>query len=222
MFEDRSDAGARLAAKLHHLAGDKTVVLALPRGGVVVAYEIAKALKSPLNVILVRKLGAPGQPELAIGAVVESEEPETMTNPEIVRAFGISEAFLSREASRQREEIAKRRELYRGGKPRASVKDQTVIVVDDGIATGATMRAALKVIRKESPTRLVLAVPVAAPDTIERLEKEVDEVICLERPFDLGAIGYYYADFRQTRDEEVIDLLKRAAETAKDETAHEG
>ncbi len=148
MFEDRSDAGRRLAAKLHHLAGAKTVVLGLPRGGVVVAYEIAKALKCPLDAVLVRKLGAPGQPELAIGAVVESEEPETVTNPEIVGAFGISEAFLNRETEHLRGEIAKRRELYRGGKLRTSVKGRTAIVVDDGIATGATVRAALKVIRK--------------------------------------------------------------------------
>lgn len=210
MFKNRSDAGARLAARLQHLAGEDTTVLALPRGGVVVAYEIAKALTAPLDVVLVRKLGAPGQPELAIGAVVESEKPETVTNPEIVRALNISEAFLEQEAARQREEIARRRERYRGGRPRLSIKNRTVIVVDDGIATGATMRAALRVIAREGPARLVLAVPVAPPEAVERLAKEVDEIVCLETPFDLGAIGYFYADFRQTPDEEVIDLLKRA------------
>ncbi|MCE2510365.1 MAG: phosphoribosyltransferase [Alphaproteobacteria bacterium] len=210
MFKDRSDAGTRLAARLQHLAGEATVVLALPRGGVVVAYEIAQTLKAPLDVVLVRKLGAPGQPELAAGAIVESEKPETVTNPEIVCALSIKKTFLDREADRQREEIGKRRASYRGGKPRLSVRGQTAIVVDDGIATGATMRAALRAIGRETPARLVLAVPVAPPETIARLEREVDEAVCLEQPFNLGAIGHYYADFSQTSDAEVIDLLKRA------------
>lgn len=210
MFDDRKDAGKKLAARLRRLAGEKPIVFALPRGGVVVGFEIAKALKAPLDVVLVRKLGAPDQPELALGAVVEGETPELVTNPEIVAALGLSASNLEKGKHHLLREIAERQRRYRGGRKRTPATGRTVIVVDDGIATGATVRAALRVLRKEGPKQIILAVPVAPPETLERLAQDADDTLCLEAPPDFGAVGFYYADFRQTTDAEVIALLRAA------------
>jgi putative phosphoribosyl transferase len=210
-FADRSEAGRRLAEALQRFADQHPVVLALPRGGVPVAYEVARALRAPLDLVLVRKIGAPFQPELAIGAVVDGERPELVVNRDVVAEYRIPESYLEDERRRQLEEIERRRQLYLAGRPRAPVRDRTAIVIDDGIATGATMEAALRATRRAGPDRLVLAVPVAPPDTLERLRPEVDEVVCLMVPGFLGAIGAFYRDFRQLDDAEVIELLQRAA-----------
>jgi putative phosphoribosyl transferase len=213
-FADRSEAGRRLAERLGRLEGERAVVLALPRGGVPVACEVARALAAPLDLVLVRKIGAPFQPELAIGAVVDGEHPELVVNRDLVEACGIPESYLESERRRQLEEIERRRERYLAGRARAPVQGRTAIVIDDGIATGATMEAALRATRRRQPRRLVLAVPVAPPDTIERLRPEVDEAVCLLTPASLGAIGSFYRDFRQLDDEEVIALLERARQWA--------
>ncbi len=210
LFGDRSEAGRKLAERLMPLAGERPVVLALPRGGVPVAFEIAKALGAPLDLVLVRKIGSPFQPELAIGAVVDGSRAETVLNEEIVGELQIPETYIAQESARQLKEIERRRELYLAGRARVPVDGRTAIVVDDGIATGATMEAALRATRRAHPKRLVLATPVAPPDTIERLRPEVDEVVCLATPRWFAAIGAFYQDFRQLSDEEVVDLLRRA------------
>ncbi len=211
MFQDRSDAGRQLAAKLLHLKDKQPVVLALPRGGVPVGFEIAKALAAPLDLVLVRKIGAPWQPELAVAAVVDGEEPQTVENPDVMQALGLSEDFIKEEAARQLKEIERRRQMYLGDRARIEVKGRTAILVDDGIATGATTRAALKAVRRAGPARLVLAVAVAPPDTVELLRPEADEVVCLDTPHYFGAISLFYADFHQVSDDEVVELLDRAA-----------
>ncbi len=210
LFRDRSEAGRRLAERLMHLAGASPVVLALPRGGVPVGFEIARALEAPLDLVLVRKIGAPFQPELALGAVVDGGRAETVLNEDLVREFQIPEGYLAQEGARQLEEIERRRELYLAGRARVPLEGRTAIVVDDGIATGATMEAALRATRRADPDRLVLAVPVAPADTLERLRPEVDELVCLATPRLFGAIGAFYDDFRQLTDEQVVDLLRRA------------
>jgi putative phosphoribosyl transferase len=211
LFADRAEAGRRLAERLARFKSEQPLVLALPRGGVPVGFEVAQALGAPLDLILVRKIGAPFQPELALGAVVDGDRPETVLNRNVVEELQIPERYLERERARQLEEIERRRRLYAAGRPRIDAHDRTAIVVDDGIATGATMEAALHATRRAGPRRLVLAVPVAPPDTIERLRPQVDEIECLLTPADLGAIGRFYADFRQLSDGEVIALLERAA-----------
>jgi putative phosphoribosyl transferase len=210
MFTDRSDAGRRLAAALGHLKGLDPVVLALPRGGVPVGYEIASSLGCPLDVVLVRKIGAPGQPELALGALVDGTPPEMVLNEEVAATLPGIETHLVAERARQEEELARRRRLYLGDRPRAKVAGRTAIVVDDGLATGATMRAALIGVRRQGPRRLVLAVPVAPPETLARLEGEVDEVVCLAAPRHFFAIGVFYDDFHQVPDAEVVALLEAA------------
>jgi len=212
MFRNRTEAGCRLAEALAHLRARDPVVLALPRGGVPVGYEIATALGAPLDVLLVRKIGAPLQPELAAAAVVDGEKTEIVRNPEVIEALDVGADYLRREAERQVAEIERRRRLYLGGRAPASVRGCTAIVVDDGIATGATMRAALRGVRRRHPAHLVLAVPVAPPETVAELRGEVDEVVCLETPALFGAIGRFYADFAQVDDERVRELLTGAAE----------
>jgi putative phosphoribosyl transferase len=214
VFADRTEAGRRLAEELRRFKHERPVVLALPRGGVPVAYEVAEALTAPLDLVLVRKIGAPFQPELAIGAVVDGERPELVINRDLIEDCRIPESYLEKERRRQLAEIERRRRLYLGDRPRAPIQGRTAIVIDDGIATGATMEAALHATRKAGPRRLVLAVPVAPPDTVERLRPEVDEVVCLMMPAFLGAIGSFYRDFRQLEDDEVIELLERAARGA--------
>lgn len=212
VFADRAEAGRRLAEELRRFKDERPVVLALPRGGVPVAYEVARALAAPLDLVLVRKIGAPFQPELAIGAVVDGERPELVVNRDLVEDYRIPESYLEKERERQLAEIERRRQLYLAGRSRAPVQGRTAIVIDDGIATGATMEVALHATRNARPRRLVLAVPVAPPDTIERLRGEVDEVVCLMMPAFLGAIGSFYRDFRQLGDDEVVALLEQAAQ----------
>ena len=210
IFADRFDAGRRLAEALQHLRDRDPVVLALVRGGLPVAYEVAKALAAPLDVVLVRKIGAPSQPELAVGAVVDGSQPEIVSNPEIMRMLGLSQSYVEAEAKHQLVEIERRRTAYLRGRPPVEVRGRTAIVVDDGIATGATTRAALHAVRRRQPSRLVLAVPVAPPDTLDRLAADADEIVCLDRPDPFGAVGYFYGDFTQVSDQEVVDLLDRA------------
>ncbi len=182
----------------------------MPRGGVPVGYEVAVALGAPLDVIVVRKLGAPGQPELAIGALVDGDRPEEVLNADVIQLTGTSPSYLAAEIARQRAEIRRREARYRQGRPPAPLRGRTVIVVDDGIATGASIRAALRGVRRAQPARLVLAVPVAPPETVTSLRCEVDDLVCLSTPSHFGAVGSFYARFGQTSDEEVIRLLEAA------------
>ena len=209
-FEDRADAGRRLADRLMHLKDETPIVLALPRGGVPVAFEVAAALKAPLDVVLVRKIGAPGHKELGIGAVVDAPQPHIVLNEEIVRALQPGEAYIEAESARELAEIERRRELYRPGRPPLSVEGRTVIVVDDGIATGGTVKAVLSALRQSRPKTLVLAVPVAPADTVAGLRPLADQIVVLAMPEPFYAVGAFYADFAQTSDEEVIDLLGRS------------
>jgi putative phosphoribosyl transferase len=208
-FSDRSDAGRRLARTLSGYKGRNAVILALPRGGVPVAAEVAAVLDAPLDLILVRKIGVPDQPELAMGAVVDGAEPIVVRNEEVIELSGIAPREFDEVCARELAEIERRRRFYIGERVRAAITGQVVIVIDDGIATGATTRAALQAIRKRKPKELVLAVPVAPPDTIKELRKEADTVFCLETPEIFGAIGYFYQDFRQVSDHEVVEILKR-------------
>ena len=209
MFLDRADAGRRLAQKLGMWRGRDAVVMALPRGGVPVAAEIARVLEAPLDLVLVRKIGAPFQPELAIGAVVDGEEPELVLNQDVVDALSVPERYIEAERKRQVAEIERRRTLYFAGRERASPAGRPVILVDDGIATGATARVAIHALKRKGPARLILAVPVAPPDSAAELAREVDELVCLETPEQFFAISQFYADFPQVSDQEVSDVLAR-------------
>jgi putative phosphoribosyl transferase len=211
MFADRIDAGRRLAAKLKSFKDAQPVVLALPRGGVPVGFEIASALAAPLDVIIVRKIGAPFQHELALGAIVGNGAIEHVIDSALISELEVSKEYLGKEIEQEAAEIDRRRKLYYGKRQPADIRDKTAIVVDDGIATGYTMRAALRAIQRREPRRIVIAVPVAAPQTVEVLRKDVDEIVCLAMPEDLSAIGAYYSNFRQIDDKEVIDFLTRAA-----------
>lgn len=208
IFKNRSDAGQRLAIALARYAPERPLVLALPRGGVPVAYEVARALDAPLDVFIARKLGAPLQPEFAIGAVAEGGV--VIVDP-TAEEVGVDAQRLARAIAREQAEIATRVERFRGGRPLGDVRGRTVIVIDDGIATGATARASLRALRAMGPARLVLAVPVVAADTVATLRGEVDELVCLEAPVDFAAVGYWYEDFEQVSDDEVSELLRRAA-----------
>ncbi len=208
-FDDRVDAGRQLACRLRHLRGEDVVVLGLPRGGVPVAFEVAKALGAPLDVILVRKLGVPFQPELAMGALGEGEV--LVLNDAVLRRAHLSAAELAELERRAHSEIERRATRYRGDRPRQAPAGRTAVLVDDGIATGATARAACQVAKAQGAARVVLAVPVCAPDTAARLRAEVDQLVCVETPRWFSGVGQFYADFRQTSDEEVVDLLQRAA-----------
>ncbi len=208
-FRDRADAGRRLARALAAYKDQQPVVLALPRGGVTVAAEVAVALDAPLDLILVRKIGVPFQPELAMGAVVDGDEPLVVRNEEIIRLAGISEAAFQGVCDKELAEIERRRQRYLGGRERVEVAGRAAIVIDDGIATGATTRAALRATRLRQPKQLILAVPVGPTDSLAAMRREADEVVCLEAHADLGAIGYYYSDFRPVPDEAVVALLAR-------------
>jgi putative phosphoribosyl transferase len=211
MFRDRADAGRRLAERLLHHREARPVVLALPRGGVPVGYEVARALAAPLDVVLVRKIGAPRQPELAAAAIVDGgSHPEIVLNEDVVSGLGIPMRYIEEEAARQQAEIERRRRLYLADRPRPDLHGCTAIIVDDGIATGATIRAALRAVRRSQPRRLVLAAPVAPPDTVSVLAAECDEVVCLLEPSLFSGISAFYDDFRQLEDGEVVALLKRA------------
>ena len=208
-FYDRLEAGRRLAAELVKYKGENVVVLALPRGGVPVAAPIAMALDAPLDLVLVRKIGVPFQPEFAMGAVADGGTPLIVRNEDVIAMTGVGEREFNAVCQRELAEIERRRRLYLGARIRPEVRGHIAIVVDDGVATGATTRAALRAVRARHPRKLVLAVPVAPPDTLESLRVETDETICLETHEDFGAIGFFYADFRQIGDEEVIAILDR-------------
>ncbi len=209
-FLDRNQAGRRLADELLVFKDKRPVVLALPRGGLPIGFEAAKALAAPLDLIFVRKIGAPNQPELALGAVADGVHPITVRNDEVIRMLGVPESYLQEEVRRKLAEIDRRRTYYLAGRPRFEVKGCTAIVVDDGIATGATVRAALRSVRKGEPARLVLAVPVAPSEAIEALKEDADEVVCLETPVPFFAISMFYQRFEQVSDQEVVDWLRRA------------
>ncbi|MXP63035.1 phosphoribosyltransferase [Roseomonas sp. M0104] len=212
IFRDRAQAGRALAQRLMHLRSARPVVLALPRGGVPVAAEIAEALAAPLDLLLVRKIGAPGMPEFALGAVVEGTTPEMVLNEEAVRRLGVPREYLEGEAARQYAEIGRQRELYLRGRPFPGLQGHTAIVVDDGIATGATMRAALRGLAQAGAARsIVLAAPVAPPETAAALRDACDEAVFLEAPENFAAVGAFYADFKQVEDNTVMALLERAA-----------
>ncbi len=209
LFQNRTDAGRQLARALMNYKGHHPVVLALPRGGVPVAAEVAAVLDAPLDLVLVRKIGVPNQPELAMGAVTDGKQPAVVRNDEIIELCGVSDRTFDAVCREELAEIERRRQRYLGDRPRAEVEGQRVIIIDDGIATGATTLAAIKAVRSRKPKELVLAAPVAPLDSIEKLRSEVDAVVCLDSPRDFGAIGYFYRDFRQVGDEEVIATLKR-------------
>jgi predicted phosphoribosyltransferase len=209
-FRDRRDAGRLLASKLTRYANRPDVlVLALPRGGVPVAYEVAQALGAPLEVFLVRKLGVPGHEELAMGAVATGGV--RVLNHQVVAGLGISDEVIDAVTAREQQELARREGLYRGDRPPPDVRGRTVILVDDGLATGASMHAAIKAMRALQPARIVVAVPAAAPETCSELRAEVDDVICAVTPVPFHAVGLWYEDFSQTNDDEVRELLARAA-----------
>ena len=210
-FLDRSDAGRQLAGALAGYKDQHPVILALPRGGVPVAAEVAAALDAPLDLILVRKLGVPAEPELAMGAVVDGAAPIVVRNDDVIRITGVGETEFNATRDAELAEIERRRRRYLGDRERADVAGRTAIVIDDGIATGATIRAALRATRMRKPKKLVVAVPVAPTESLEELRGEADEIVCIEQYECFGAIGAYYADFQQVSDEEVIETLKRFA-----------
>src|SRR6516164_1664402 len=207
-FRDRSDAGRQLASRLLPLRGKDVVVLGLPRGGVAVAAEVARALDAPLDVILVRKLGVPAQPELGMGAIGEGDA--RVINTEVVRYSGASEADIDAVEQRERAELERRTKRVRGDAPREPLAGRIAVLVDDGIATGSTARAACQVARAQGAARVVLAVPVAPSGWQARIGRDADECICLHTPVLFFAIGQFYADFSQTSDDQVVDCLQRA------------
>jgi predicted phosphoribosyltransferase len=208
-FADRVDAGRKLAKALEKYRGRRPAILALPRGGVPVAAEVARALEAPLDLVLVRKIGVPYQPELAMGAVVDGGNPIVVRNEEVIREAGVDAESFQAICDEELAEIERRRLRYLGNRQRVNVAGSTAIVIDDGIATGATIRAALRAVRAREPKAVVPAVPVAPSDCLEELRAEADDVVCLEQHATFGAIGMYYRDFRQISDKEVIELLAR-------------
>lgn len=209
-FATREDAGRELGERLATMNIANPVVLALPRGGVPVAVEVAKALKAPLDLLLVRKIGVPWQPELAAAAVVDGERPDLVLNEEVMAMVNLGRAEIEDLMKAQLEEIERRRKLYLGNRPPEIVAGRGAIVVDDGVATGTTVRAALTALRRRKPNRLILAVPVAPEESAVQLEAEVDDLVCLQRPVPFYAISQFYADFHQVEDVEVVALMKAA------------
>lgn len=207
-FRDRADAGQRLAASLAHLAGrDDVVVLGLARGGVPVAYEVAVALDAPLDVLLARKLGAPGQPELAMGAMASGGL--RVLNRSVIDSLRIPPEAVEEVAAREAAELARREQAYRPDRPQLDVRGRLAVVVDDGLATGATMRAAVAALRAQSPARILAAVPVGSADTCARVAREADELVCLHSPASFHAVGEWYDDFAQVTDDEIRAVLAR-------------
>ncbi len=208
IYKDRKDAGLQLASRLtKYKDREDVLVLALPRGGVVIGYEVAKALNCLLDIIIIRKIGFPGQTELAIGAV--SETGAVVLNEDIISTYTVSKEYIEEEISRQKKEISRRITLYRSGKGIPPLDGKIIILVDDGVATGATIKAAISTLKKEKIVRLVAALPVSSKDAEEEIKKTVDEWVCPETPLDFAAVGNYYQDFTQVSDEEVVELLKQ-------------
>jgi len=208
-FENRQDAGRKLARKLSERDFDDPLILALPRGGVPVGFEVAKALGAQMDLLFVKKIGAPGWPEYGIGAVVDGASPQIVLTEEIVRQIRPSPDYIEAETQRQLREIARRRSAYLGDRQPIDIAGRTVIIVDDGIATGGTVKAALKGVRKNKPGKTILAVPVAPPSALEELRDECDEMVCLYTPSPFGAVGSFYRDFDQTSDSDVISLMSQ-------------
>jgi predicted phosphoribosyltransferase len=212
IYSDRADAGKALAAHLQKYGDrDDVLVLGLPRGGVPVAYEVARSLRVPFDIFLVRKLGVPGHEELAMGALASGGV--RVMNDAITRQLGISQDAVERVAGREQQELERRERLYRGDRPPPAVQGRTVILIDDGLATGSTMRAAAAALRQMRPNKIIVAVPVAAAETCEALRGEVDEVVCVDTPEPFLAVGAWYADFSQTSDDEVRELLEKAGDS---------
>jgi putative phosphoribosyl transferase len=208
IYKDRKDAGLQLASRLtKYKYREDVLVLALPRGGVVIGHEVAKALNCLLDIIIIRKIGFPGQTELAIGAV--SETGAVVLNEDIISTYTVSKEYIEEEISRQKKEISRRITLYRSGKGIPPIDGKIIILVDDGVATGATIKAAISTLKKEKIVRLVAALPVSSKDAEEEIKKTVDEWVCPETPVDFAAVGNYYQDFTQVSDEEVVELLKQ-------------
>jgi len=209
IYKDRKDAGIQLASRLKDYKDrEGVIVLALPRGGVVTGYEVSSYLSCPLDVFIVRKIGFPGEPEFAIGAV--SETGTVVLNESVVSMYQISEKYIKDEIARQKKEIERRVSAYRGGKKMPEIKGKTIILVDDGVATGATIKAAISALKMEKIEKLVVALPISPPETADKLRQMVDEFICLETPDDFMAVGSYYQDFTQVNDEEVIEILEKS------------
>ena len=209
-FPDRAAAGKLLAEKLQQYAGrDDVIVLGLPRGGVPVAYEVARVLRVPLDVFIVRKLGVPGFEELAVGAIASGGV--RVLNDDVARSLPNASEIIEAVTQREIAELQRREQKYRDGRPSPQIENRTVILIDDGLATGATMRAAVKALRQRGAAKIVVAVPVGPPDTCKEFEDEADEVVCASAPEFFQAVGQYYEDFSQTSDEEVSELLARAA-----------
>jgi predicted phosphoribosyltransferase len=209
LFADRRDAGRVLAGLLTKYANrDDVLILALPRGGVPVAFEVAHALRAPLDVFIVRKLGVPGHDELAMGAIATGGV--RVLNEDVVGALGLSAKVIDAVAAREEKELERRERIYRGARTPPEVRERTVVLVDDGLATGSTMRAAVAALRKQRPARIVVAVPVAAPETCEEFKTEVDETVCAATPRMFNGVGRWYEDFSQTSDDEVHELLAQA------------
>jgi len=212
VFKNRADAGRQIADKLADFADKDVVVLPIPRGGVVVGAEVAGALEAPMDLVIPRKLGAPQNEELAIGAVAGANE--IILDEELIRGLQVPEDFIRQAIAKELKEIDRRRLLYLGSCPRISLFDKIAIIVDDGLATGATARAAIKVVKLKQPRKIVLAVPVGPWQTIKLIEREADEVICLEKPVSFNAVGQFYHSFEQVSDSKVIDILNRFKKTA--------
>jgi putative phosphoribosyl transferase len=209
MFENRQDAGKKLALALEKYKNQKDlIVIGLPRGGVVLAYEVALFLKAPLDVVCPRKVGAPFNPELAIGAVTETGE--GFFNEDLIRSVGVSPQYIEKESAKEQERARMRLALFRKGRPPLDFKNKTVIIVDDGIATGATMKAAIQAVKKQKAKKVVVAVPVSPPDTAAEVKEMCDDFICLDTPWLFQAVGQFYREFNQTEDEEVVDLLSKS------------
>lgn len=209
MFDDRDDAARQLSERLELYRGEDTVVVGLARGGVVVAYRIAKSLGAALGVLIVRKLGAPFNPELAIGAICDGEDPHVYLNERLVDEMGVSEEYVKREIEAQRKEMRRREAAYAEHLPAPEFRGKTVIVTDDGIATGATVRVAASAVKRSEPRQCILAVPVASPRAVRELAPLVDELICLHSPEAFYAVGQFYSRFTQVEDDDVIGLLKQ-------------
>jgi len=210
IFRNRQEAGRELAGHLPELAGPQPLVLAIPRGGVIVGGVVADELGCDLDVVIVRKLGAPGNPELAVGSIMEGSD-EPYLNEQIVRTLAVSRSYLGKETETQKAEAARRGRLYRNGRQRKELHGRTVILVDDGIATGATMISSIEGVKAQRPDRIVVALPVGPPDAVEQISELVDDLLCLSAPAFFAAVGQFYQDFSQTTDEEVVAVLDRFA-----------